>query len=428
MAQHQTSHSASKEQASDAKHETLVQSGSLYSFSLVRTPKLARSLATVAIVFVLIVVASLIWVPWQQTVAGSGSVTSFDPSARAQTIESPISGRIVAWRIQEGAMVRRGDTLAILQDINVNFMAPDFVERLESSRDNILLAQDASIAAALERTKQAVQSLEASRAFDATRAELGVARIRFNRTKNLVDSGLVSQRDVESAYISYTKSLNDSIRTEAALRSARQNLDAVKAEQERVERQAKATIADAELRLGNAQSRRDASAIISPINGQVTRIAKAGLGQTVKEGDRLAVVVPFTSDIAAEIFLSGMDAALVDIGRDVTLQFAGYPAFQFSGFPQVSSGIFRGRVAAIDAVDDGKGKYRVLVVPDTTHGNWADRSYLRQGSAVSGWVLLNSVPLGYELWRQLNGFPPQFPIRQHEYQKDPKDNSSSKEK
>ncbi len=384
----------------------------LSSLHLVQSPRVAFPLALISVCVLVVIILTLIWVPWQQTVAGSGTVTSFVPSSRAQTVESAISGRIVRWYVHEGAMVREGDTIALLQDINVNFMDPGFIDQMETSRDNILLAQDASIAAALERTNQAVQALEASRAaLDAAKAELAIAHTRYDRAKRLSDSGLVSQREFESASITLTKATNDSLRLTAMLNSARQNLLAVRSEQERVESQARVSIAEAELRLGNAKGRKSASAVLSPSNGQVTRILKAGSGQTVKEGEKLATIVPFSSDIAAEIYVSGMDAALVDINREVTLQFAGYPAFQFSGFPNISTGIFRGRVAAVDAVDDGKGKFRILVVPDTTHVPWAQRQYLRQGSAVTGWVLLNQVSLGYEVWRQLNGFPPQFPVQ-----------------
>jgi hypothetical protein len=43
--------------------------------------------------------------------------------------------------------------------------------------------------------------------------------------------------------------------------------------------------------------------------------------------------------------------------------------------------------------------------------DWPDGRYLRQGTDVTGWVLLNEVPIGYELWRQFMGFPPQFPVK-----------------
>ena len=59
--------------------------------------------------------------------------------------------------------------------------------------------------------------------------------------------------------------------------------------------------------------------------------------------------------------------------------------------------------------DDGSGNFRVVVVPDNhfaREDGWHDERYLRQGVRANGWVLLRRVPLGYEIWRQLNGFPP----------------------
>ena len=61
--------------------------------------------------------------------------------------------------------------------------------------------------------------------------------------------------------------------------------------------------------------------------------------------------------------------------------------------------------AAIDATDDGTGKFRVLVKPGA-EDEWPSERFLRQGVRANGWVMLSRVRLGYEIWRQLNGFPP----------------------
>ncbi|WP_240731490.1 hypothetical protein [Hymenobacter radiodurans] len=62
-------------------------------------------------------------------------------------------------------------------------------------------------------------------------------------------------------------------------------------------------------------------------------------------------------------------------------------------------------MSVIDNIDS-QGQYRVLVTPDPNTEAWPDP--LRVGSGVYGWALLNDVPIWYELWRQLNGFPPNF--------------------
>jgi len=109
-----------------------------------------------------------------------------------------------------------------------------------------------------------------------------------------------------------------------------------------------------------------------------------------------------------ELWVDGNDVPLLRDGRHVRIQFEGWPALQFSGWPSVAVGTFGGRVAVIDAVDDGKGKFRVLVVPDRSEP-WPSGRYLRQGVRAHGWILLNRVSLAYELWRQFNGFPPAIP-------------------
>jgi multidrug resistance efflux pump len=145
--------------------------------------------------------------------------------------------------------------------------------------------------------------------------------------------------------------------------------------------------------------------VTAPRDGTIVRLIANEGGEIVKSGDPLFVFVPDASERAVEIWLSGNDAPLVAPGRQVRLQFEGWPAVQFAGWPSVAVGTFGGRVANIDATDDGKGRFRVLITPDDPQ-DWPSERYLRQGVRANGWVLLNQVRLGYEVWRQLNGFPP----------------------
>jgi hypothetical protein len=101
-----------------------------------------------------------------------------------------------------------------------------------------------------------------------------------------------------------------------------------------------------------------------------------------------------------------MDLALLNIGQDVRLQFDGYPAIVFSGWPNSSYGTFSGKISAIESNRNENGKFRTLIIPDTTQKNWP--SNLKIGTGVQGFALLNNVPIWYEFWRQLNGFPPDF--------------------
>jgi biotin carboxyl carrier protein len=231
---------------------------------------------------------------------------------------------------------------------------------------------------------------------------------------DLESQGLVARKDLEGATTKLQKAIADSAKAAADLQVEIQAVKNAKAELAAKQRKAEATIAKADLEFGTVAVRRNLSVVVSPIAGQVTRVAQAGPGQTVKKGESLCVVTPSsTEDIAAEIFVSSLDAAIIDTGRPVRLQFAGFPAIQVwgGGWPSLSVGTFGGKVAVVDAVDDGSGRYRVLVLPDPNDKPWPNRSYLRQGTEVTGWILLNEVSLAYEAWRQLCGFPPIIPVR-----------------
>lgn len=382
-------------------------------FRLVSTRGIHRKLVKVVAVMLVVMIAFLIFVPWQQTVVGSGKVTSFAPEARPQTVESSISGRIVKWYVREGASVNKGDTIALLTDINVNFMDTGLLNRLQTLRERTFDAQEKSINVAVQRRRQAEQRYRSALArFERSIVDIGIARVRFRRADTLFRDGLISQREFETAQGALQGAVADSVSFAAGLTAAEQDINAFVAEEERVMNQALVAMQEVDVRLGNATGRVGAGVVVAPISGTVVRIAKAGSGQTVKEGEELALIVPKTLDQAVEIYVSSMDASLIEPGRYVSLQFSGFPAFQFSGWRHVNVGIFHGRVKVVDAVDDGSGRFRVLVVPteDPEYKSWPSDRYLRQGTDATGWVLLDEVPVGYELWRQLMGFPPQFPV------------------
>ncbi len=382
---------------------------------LVRVPKLAQPLArSVTAVMMVAFVVAFIPNTWQQNVGGSGIVTSFAPDARPQTIDAQIDGRIVKWYVYEGAMVKKGDTIAQLRDIDTKYLAGNFVELQSAVRDNTASEQELEIVQARNKVLQAEQKYLAAVAMsENARFAVEIAKVRFYRADSLERQGLIARRDLESARLNVQKEEAEYAKAVAQVRVERQAVKNAEAELDAKRRKAQAVIAKADLELGNMSVRRDLATIISPVDGQVTRIAQAGAGQNVKKGDRLAVITPTTDDIAAEIFISSLDAAIIDTGRDVRLQFAGFPAIQpfGAGMPNISVGTFGGKVAVVDAVDDGSGRYRVLVKPDPNDKPWPSRAYLRQGTEVSGWVMLSEVSLIYEAWRQLNGFPQLIPVK-----------------
>ncbi|MBU3680300.1 MAG: HlyD family efflux transporter periplasmic adaptor subunit [Candidatus Kapabacteria bacterium] len=384
-----------------------------FSLDLLGSPKIHRRLTAVLLTILLGTVLFLIFVPWQQSVVGSGRVTSFTPQSRPQTVESAISGRIMRWYVREGDRVAKGDTIVVLADINVNFMDSEMIERMRLLRNRTFAAQEQSIASALQRRKQSEQRYEAARArYDNTKVESETARIRSNRADTLFRQDLIARRELESAQLALQKAVADSASAMAGLLAARQDIEMFSAEEERIINQAYSTMHEMDIRVANAEGRKGAGVVIAPIDGTIVRVERYGEGMMVKEGTPLALIVPAGDDRAVELYVGSMDAALVEPGRLVSLQFSGFPAFQFSGWRNIQVGVFHGRVKVVDATDDGTGRFRILVVPaeGKQFAQWPSNRYLRQGTDASGWVLLDEVSIGYELWRQLMGFPPQYPV------------------
>ncbi len=289
----------------------------------------------------------LIFLPWQQTASGFGRVIAYSPNDRQQEISAPVDGRIHHWHVVEGSRVKKGDAIVDLSDND-----PEILERLREERD------------ALSRRSKAAQSAIRS------------AKNNLDRQSTLLEKGLSSQRTLEQANLEYTRYLMD-------------------------EANASAELARIDVRL----ARQLTQSVQAPVAGTILRVVSGQGAQIVKQGQILAVLVPETASRVVEVWLQGNDIPLVSEGDHVRLQFEGWPAIQFSGWPSVAVGTFGGVVSLLDAVDNGEGKFRILISPDASQP-WPETRFLRQGVRAQGWVLLNQVTLGFELWRRFNGFPP----------------------
>ena len=317
------------------------------------TPQTVRSRLSLrlsaAVVLVLTFVAILVTglAPWVQNVRGVGRVIAYSPNERQQSITSPVDGIVKHWFVLEGTRVRKGESVVDVADID-----PDILVRLEREQEAAQLK--------LEAAQNAVET----------------SKKNLDRQKLLVQSGLSSQRSAELAELEYAKYLSDMSGASAEL-----------------------------ARLETRIARQASQSIVAPRDGIIQRVLAPQGGVMVKAGQVLAVIVPETANRAVELYVSGNDAPLLSVGRKVRLQFEGWPAVQFAGWPSVAVGTFGGVVKVIDPGAGADGKVRIIVFPEEGE-EWPDARYLRQGVRVIGWVLLDSVSLGWELWRQFNGFPP----------------------
>jgi multidrug resistance efflux pump len=400
------------------------------------------------VVAVLFIIA--LFLPWRQTISGTGTLTALTPQDRPQTVQNQIAGRIEHWNVREGQFVHKGDTLLTVSEIKDEYFDPNLPERLReqlaakvanvAAYDAKIAATDQQIAAlgttlqvqleaARNKVEQAENYLNIDRADQvAANNYYETTRARLARYEEGYKNGLFSLTDIETRRLKLQEDLakvtaarNKVASSQQALANARIELsnlrakyaqDLAKAQSDRssaVSSRASSTgeVATTRNKIANVDVRRGLYVVRAPQTGYVVRAFKAGIGETIKEGESIATLQPEAPLLAAEIYVRAMDVPLIQRGRQVRLQFDGWPAIQFSGWPSAAVGTFGGFVSVIDVVSSGGGKYRLLVRPaQPQEGDKPWPRQLRLGSGVQGWVILDSVPVWYEIWRQLNGFPP----------------------
>ncbi len=400
----------------------------------------ARKLAWVLGGLLLILPVLLSLVPWQQNVPGNGRVTALDPLDRIQKIPAPVTGRLVRLAVQEGSRVKEGDLLAEMEDQDPGFTARlqqqyqfatdkveaahdnlefynSLLEQLTDSREFALESARFELQAAIEKVREAEQDLEA---FE---AELDQKFNDRERKFKLLESGIVSTLDYEKAQRDYVSARAKVEGAKAKVEQARNGEKSKMATIEKVGTEQQAKIEsekgkreDAKQKLAVAEkerteastklARQETQVVLAPSDGSVLRILGAGNSDLIARNDPLIEFVPDTDGLAVELWVRGIDAPLVRAGRHARIQFEGWPAVQFAGWPSVAVGTFGGNVTLVDAQADADGRSRVLIVPDPEEEPWPDQRYLRQGVRASGWIQLDTVSSGYEIWRQLNAFPP----------------------
>jgi multidrug resistance efflux pump len=376
-----------------------------------QSPSITRSVLVGSVIALLLLGVVLALVPWRQTVSGTGEVTAFAPDARPRTVESQIPARIEAWKVVEGDRVAAGDTIAVLDDLGASYLADRFASRAAEQRASKLQGLRLEVERARQKLAQARQKRRSAQEKANNAAlQISTARARLDRVEALQDDGISSVRDLETARLKFQKARTDSVAAAADLEAARRAVESARLNVQGKERKLEARRVALNRKVENARERQAASVVRAPTGGIVSSINRVGPGQTVSKGSTLALIAPKADDRAAELFISSIGASLVEPGRQVQLQFSGFPALQFSGFPDATIGTFTGTVRFVNPVDDGTGRFRMLVVPDTSGDNprWPSTKYLRQGASVQGSVLLSNVSLGYEIWRRMNGLPPQI--------------------
>ncbi len=418
------------------------------SIQLLNKEKHYKILNKILLAFVVLVVVFL-FLPWTQNISGSGAVTTLKPNQRPQTIQSLISGRIEKWYVNEGDYVKAGDTILFISEIKEDYLDPNLVENTKNqmnAKEDAVASYEGKVGAldsqmsainnernlksqqAKNKIRQAILKIKSdSMDLEAIKTQIKIANTQFKRSVQLNKEGLKPLTDVEEKRLKLQEieakiitQENKLLSSENELINARVEISRINAEYSEKFSKAqsdqytaqsskfdtKAQVNKLENQYNNYKIRNGMYYIKAPQNGYVNRALKSGLGENIKEGTPIVSIMPAEYDIAVETYISPNDFPLIQKGEKVRVWFDGWPTIVFSGWPNLSYGTFGGKIVAIENFISDNGKYRVLIAPDNTEQKWPKQ--LSIGSGAQTMALLDNVPIWFEIWRTLNGFPPNY--------------------
>lgn len=391
----------------------------------------------------------IMFLPWTQNIKTQGNVNTLFQEQRPQKLNSPIPGRIIKWYVKNGDVVKKGDTILQISEIKDDYLDPLLVERTQeqvqakkgvreyynakiSSTENQIAAITAAKDLKLNQIKikiaQLQNKLKAEQAeLTAVNNELKIAQDQLNRQNKMYEEGLVSLTQLQQRNVSYQNALAKKTSAENKLAQTQQEITAQNIEQNAViqeytEKLSKTEgdrfqsmgqvagstgdIAKLENQVATYKVRKGLYYILATQDGQITQLTKAGIGEIVKDAETIGIIVPKKIDYIAEIYVKPVDLPLIRENQKVMLTFDGFPAIVFSGWPNSSYGTFSGKIIAIENSISENGLFKAIVAEDKTQKRWPPN--MKIGTGASGIAILNDVPIWYEIWRNINGFPPDY--------------------
>ena len=397
--------------------------------------------------FILVII--FMFTPWTQNINSKGYLTTLYPDQRPQTVHTIIAGRLEKWYVKEGDFVNKGDTLVYISEVKSDYFDPSLVDRTTeqvafkknkinsyTNKVEALTRQKDAFASILKlklqqtknKYRQAKLKVKSdSIDFVTMDAQLKIAERQFQRTEDLFEKGLKAMKDVEMANVKLQETMGKTIAIENKLFISKNEMMNAKIEIANIKNEYLEKVSKVESEMSSAFSdQQEASAVKSklenqlsnyiirkgfyyitaPNTGYVTKLIRSGIGEILKEGEEILTVMPEKYDLAVEFYVEPMNYPLIKKGEHVRLQFDGWPAVVFGGWPDASFGTFGGKILAIDNFSSSNGMYRVLAIPEPGDKPWPKG--LRVGGGVKTFILLNNVPVWYEIWRNLNGFPPEY--------------------
>lgn len=399
--------------------------------------------------WILLILILVLFLPWTQNIRARGSVTTLYQDQRPTQLPTVIAGKVIKWHVKEGDYVRKGDTLVQIAEVKAEYLDPKLLDRTNDqltakklANENyqgkanaagiqieaLYSARDLKLQELENKIRQQQMKISSDSAeLAAAQNDLSIKAAQYKRQKVMYDSGVASLVQLEQRNQAYQESMAKKTSAEIKYTNAQQELIRLRIErngelQQFVEKISKTEgdrfqslsqiqtnqgdIAKLENQYSNYSIRNGLYVVTAPMDGQVVNAQKAGIGEIMKEGDILVELVPTKIQYAVEMYVRPVDLPLVSKGQEVRFLFDGFPAVVFSGWPNASYGTFTGEVSAVESSVRNNGKFRILVKEKQGQKPWPKE--LMMGTGAMGIALLKDVPVWYELWRNINGFPPDY--------------------
>ncbi len=419
----------------------------------------ANRMFSIWLVVLLIMILISFFLPWTQNIQMKGKVTTLLPEQRPQDVNSAIAGRIEKWYVREGDLVQKGDTIVFLSEVKAEYFDPQLLERASNqiaakqgsmnsyeqkanALDNQISALRLELGFKKKQLQNKIQQAEFKQqsqqaALKQAEIDAEIAEFQYRRTDTLYQKGIKSLSDLENKRLKMQSTNAKLVTTQNKLQESGNDLSIAQIALETIDNEYNNKIAKAQSdkfstrsaqfeaegnlnklqnQYANYSQRNSMYYIIAPQSGYITKTIKSGIGEIIKEGDKVVTIVPYERDLAVEMYVRPMDLPLMNTGQEVRLVFDGWQAFIISGWSDFSFGTYSGEVVAIDNIPNDNSMYRIMIKSNQPDLPFPD--LLRVGAGVQGIALLKDVPVWYEVWRQLNGFPPDF------YENDIKKNES----
>lgn len=392
---------------------------------------------------VIVILIGFMFLPWQQTVKGTGTLMAYDPSERVQTVSATIDGFVEAFHVGENIPVEKGTKLFTMVDLDKGYAARvkemeqqlrdqmqntlREIESVSANRDNAVRQREIGMTLFKQRREQgedALANLRLKRV--ALQKQLETEEANFKRVKQLYEDAIESRRNYERADAAYVAAKTAFEKVDVDIEMQQRTLAIIEQEKAQFATEADNRIRSLENSVLSTQNRysaleRDLQRQLTEIaryatsdvraekGGTVIRILTNDKNKFIRQGEPVMQFAPNVGERTVLLKVSDFNMPLIQEGLKVRLMFFGWPALQISGWPTIRFGTFGGIINKVDPVSYEQGFYYAYIVEDPEEP-WPPETKLRQGTQATAWVALETVPVWYQLWRLMNAMPPKMVV------------------